>query len=53
VLYGVNLLLCTLASFVPQICLLRLHGRESLLGRALGRDAKGKGSLALDHDPSP
>ncbi len=47
VLYGVNLLLCALAYFVLQGCLVRLHGGESLLVRALGRDAKGKGSPVL------
>ena len=47
VLYGVNLLLCALAYFVLQGCLVRLHGPASLLVRAIGRDAKGKTSPLL------
>lgn len=47
VLYGVNLLLCALAYVVLQIVLVRYHGHESPLARALGRDFKGKISPVL------
>ena len=47
VVYGVNLLVCALAFFALQGCLLRLHGRDSMLGKAIGRDAKGKSSPVL------
>ncbi len=41
-LYGIDLLLCALAYYVLQSALVRLHGRQSLLARAIGRDLKGK-----------
>ncbi|QGZ63163.1 TMEM175 family protein [Paraburkholderia acidisoli] len=47
VLYGVNLLLCAVAYVVLQIVLVRYHGHESPLARALGRDFKGKISPVL------
>ena len=47
VLYGVNLLLCALAWLVLQTCLIRHHGRESLLATAVSRDFKGKVSTVL------
>ncbi len=45
--YGVVLLGAAIAYTILTRTLLRLHGRESLLARALGRDAKGWISLAL------
>lgn len=42
-LYGVNLLACALAYYVLQTCLVRLRGPESLLVKAIGGAAKGKG----------
>ncbi len=42
--YGINLLACALAYYLLQTCLVRLHGPDSLLVKAFGRDAKGKGS---------
>lgn len=41
-LYGIDLLLCALAYYVLQSALVHLHGRQSLLARAIGRDLKGK-----------
>ncbi len=41
-LYGIDLLLCALAYYVLQSALVRLHGRQSLLARAIGRNLKGK-----------
>jgi uncharacterized membrane protein len=42
ILYGLNLLLCAIAYFVLQTCLIRLQGRDCLLARAVARDLKGK-----------
>jgi len=47
VAYGVDLMCCAIAYWVLQRCLLRLHGPDSLLVRAIGRDAKGKASPLL------
>jgi uncharacterized membrane protein len=46
-LYGVNLLTCAIAYVIFQITLVHHHGPESLLARALGKDAKGKISPAF------
>ncbi len=46
-LYGVNLLVCAVAYFILQGCLVRLQGRDGLLAEALGRDVKGKVSPVL------
>ena len=45
--YGVVLLGAAFAYYVLTRVLLRLHAKDSLLARALGRDVKGKISLAL------
>lgn len=45
VLYGVNLLMCALAYAILQRTLLRVHGEQSVLARAVGRDIKGKASV--------
>jgi uncharacterized membrane protein len=47
VAYGVDLMCCAIAYGVLQRCLLRLHGPDRLLVRAIGRDAKGKASPLL------
>jgi uncharacterized membrane protein len=47
VLYGVNLLLCAVAYSVLQICLIRHHGRDSQLAKAVSTDFKGKASPVL------
>jgi len=41
-LYGVILLLAAVAYYILTQALLRLHGRNSVLAKALGRDVKGK-----------
>ncbi len=46
-LYGVNLLLCAIAYYILQTALVRLHGRDSLIAKAIGRDMKGKVSPLL------
>lgn len=46
-LYGLNLLACAAAYFILQGVLIRRHGADSLLARAVGRDLKGKASLLL------
>jgi uncharacterized membrane protein len=43
-LYGINLLLCALAYYILQTVLVRHHGADSLLAKALGSDLKGKSS---------
>jgi uncharacterized membrane protein len=45
--YGAVMLLSGFAYSLLSRALLPLHGRESALGRALGRDAKGNASLAI------
>jgi len=47
VLYGVVLLLAALAYFILELALVAVNGRESALARAIGRDVKGKVSIAL------
>ncbi len=46
-LYGVVLLLAAVAYFILARVLIALHGRDSVLAIALGRDFKGKISIAL------
>ncbi len=46
-IYGVTLLLPAVAYYLLQLSILRIHGPQSLLARALGRDLKGKISPAL------
>jgi uncharacterized membrane protein len=46
-LYGINLLTCAVAYVVLQSSLVRYHGTESALARALGNDVKGKISPVL------
>ena len=41
-LYGIALLLSAIAYYILTRALLRLHGRDSVLAIALGRDVKGK-----------
>src|SRR4051794_27484397 len=45
--YGLVLLASAIAYFVLQGALLRVEGRDSILGRAIGRDLKGKASPVL------
>jgi len=46
-LYGVVLLLAAVAYYILSRTLIRLHGPDSVLGRAVGSDVKGKLSLGL------
>lgn len=45
--YGVALLMCGFACWILRKAIVSEHGKESLLARALGRDLKGNGSIAL------
>jgi uncharacterized membrane protein len=46
-LYGMVLLLAAIAYFILVRVLLSVHGRESVLATALGRDFKGKVSIVI------
>ncbi len=46
-LYGIILLMNGLAYYILQSYILKLHGKESLLSKALGNDYKGKSSPIL------
>ena len=46
-LYGVALLMPAIAYTLLQFTIIRLHGREGALGKAVGRDLKGKLSTLL------
>ncbi len=41
-LYGVVLLMSAIAYFILQLAIVRVHGNESVLARAVGKDWKGK-----------
>ena len=47
VLYGVVLLLAAIAYFILELALIAVNGGDSALARAIGRDVKGKASIAL------
>lgn len=44
--YSADLLLCAIAYRLLQAQIIRLHGKESVLAKAIGRDRKGKVSVA-------
>lgn len=46
-LYGVVLLMASIAYFILTQTLIALHGRDSVLATAVGRDFKGKASTAI------
>jgi uncharacterized membrane protein len=46
-MYGAVLLMAAIAYTILQRCIIRLHGQESKLASAIGRDFKGKLSLGL------
>jgi len=46
-LYGINLLLAAIAYYILQTIILRIHGEDSLLSKAIGNDLKGKISPVL------
>jgi len=45
--YGITLLLCALSWWILQQALVRVHGKESLLAHAFGKNLKGNLSLLL------
>jgi uncharacterized membrane protein len=47
VVYGFNLLFCALAFYALQTLIIRNHGKDSLLAKAVARDLKGKASPVL------
>ena len=47
IVYGFNLMLSALSWFLLQLRLVRLHGKDSLIAHAMGRDLKGKSSPLL------
>jgi uncharacterized membrane protein len=46
-LYGIILLMCAVAYFILQTRIIKNHGPESILARAIGKDIKGKMSPIL------
>lgn len=44
-LYGINLLMCSIAYFVVQGAILQFHGKDFILKKQIGKDWKGKISL--------
>jgi uncharacterized membrane protein len=46
-LYALNMLLCAIAYYILQTCILRAYEPNSELVRAFGRDIKGKGSIVI------
>lgn len=46
-LYGLNLLLAAIAYYLLQTQILKIHGRNSMLAKAVGKDLKGKISPLL------
>ena len=47
VLYGANLLMCAISYTILAFSLVKLHGKDSTLARAMGKDYKGKASIAI------
>lgn len=45
--YGIVLLFCAISYYLLVLALLSLHGKESILAKAIGKDFKGKISLVL------
>ncbi len=46
-LYGINLLFAAIAYFILQIRIIKGHGADSILAKAVGKDLKGKMSPVL------
>ena len=46
-MYGIDLLMAAIAYFILQNLILKLHGEESILKKAIGSDIKGKASPIL------
>ncbi len=47
IFYGINLLMCAISYTILSIQLVKLHGTESTLAKALGKDNKGKLSIVI------
>ena len=47
ILYGVNLTMCAIAYAILSNSLIKLHGTDSTLAKAIGKDSKGKVSITL------
>lgn len=45
--YGVVLLMCAIAYSILQLIIIKKHGENSILSKAIGSDIKGKASLIL------
>jgi uncharacterized membrane protein len=45
--YGFVLFMCAIAYFILQNQIIKKHGNESVLARAVGKDTKGKVSVVL------
>jgi uncharacterized membrane protein len=45
--YGINMLMAAIAYYILVKCILKKHGKESILAKAIGKDIKGKASLFL------
>jgi uncharacterized membrane protein len=45
--YGCVLLMAAIAYALLQACIMLEHGKDSILGKAVGKDIKGKASIAL------
>jgi uncharacterized membrane protein len=46
-LYGVNLLMAAIAYYILSTRIIKTHGKDSLLAKAVGKDVKGKVSVVL------
>jgi uncharacterized membrane protein len=46
-LYGINLLMAAMAYYILQTVILKKHGKDSILSKAIGKDVKGKISPIL------
>lgn len=47
ILYGVNLVMAAIAYYILSVCLTKIHGKDSILVKAIGKDRKGVVSIIL------
>ena len=47
VVYGIVLLMCAIAYTLLVFSIIKVHGKNSLFAKAIGKDTKGKVSMAL------
>ena len=47
VVYGIVLLMCAIAYTLLVFSIIKVHGKNSLFAKAIGKDVKGKVSMAL------